>query len=60
MFCSRSLNNSLNRIYDDHANSFQDILTMANDKTIHKKLTMASKGNPQISAWFISTSVVII
>ena len=27
---------------------------MTNEKSIHKKLRMAGKGNLQISAWFIS------
>ena len=45
MFCSRSLNISLNHvheralrlIYDDHAHSFQGILEMTNETTIYKK-----------------------
>ena len=46
MFCSRSLNNSLNHIhecalrltYDDHAHYFQDIIGMTNQKTLHQKI----------------------
>ena len=49
MFCSRSLNNSLNRfheralwlIYDDHVYSVQDIHGMTNEKTIDKKTGMS-------------------
>ena len=45
MFCSRSLNNSVNHIhecalqliYDDHPHSFQDKLEMKKKKTIHQK-----------------------
>ena len=64
MFCSHSLNNSLKHIhesalrllYGDYAHSFQGILEMINEKTIHqKKLKMSGKGNLEIFAWFIST-----
>ena len=63
MFCSRSLNNSLNRfheralwlIYDGHVYSVQDIHGMANEKTIDKKAGMSGKENLQVSAWFICT-----
>ena len=45
MFCTRSLNNSLNHIhqyslrliYDDYAHSFQGIIEMMNEKTLHQK-----------------------
>ena len=45
MFCSRSLNISLNHIhecalrliYDDHMHSFQGMLEMTKEKTIHQK-----------------------
>ena len=43
MFCSRSLNNLINRIHEcalrlihDHVSSFQDILEMTKEKTIHQ------------------------
>ena len=44
MFCSRSLNNLINRIHErplrsihnDHASSFRDILEMTKEKTIHQ------------------------
>ena len=44
MFCSRSLNNLVNRIHkralrlihNDHVSSFQDILEMTKEKTIHQ------------------------
>ena len=46
MFCSRSLNNSLNHIhecalrltYDDHAHYFQDIIEMTNEETLHQNI----------------------
>ena len=46
MFCSRTLNNSLNQIqeralccllYDNHNSYFYDILEMSNEKSKHKK-----------------------
>ena len=45
MFCSRCLNNLINRIHErglrlvhnDHVSTFQDILEMAKEKTIHQK-----------------------
>ena len=45
MFCSRSLNNSLNHIhecalkltYNDHAHYFQDVIEMTNEKTLHEE-----------------------
>ena len=44
MFCSRSLNNLINRIHEralrlilnDHVNSFQDILELTKEKAIHQ------------------------
>ena len=44
MFCSRSLNNLINRIHEralrlihnDHVSTFQDILEIAKEKTIHQ------------------------
>ena len=61
LFVNSSLNHihkrDLRLVCDDHADSFQDILQMANEITIHQKnlFGMFGKGNLQLSAWFIST-----